>query len=312
MESIYKVCCGLDIHKKVIAGCILAGKRRVQASFGTTTAELFRLLDWIQSFSCEAVAMESTGVYWKPIYNILEFSKIKTLVVNARHMKAIPGRKTDIKDAAWIADLLKHGLLKASYIPTREQRELREIIRFRRALVEERVAEMNRVQKTLEGANIKLTCVVSDLFGVTGRKILEEIIKGEKDPVKLSRNAKGSLVKKQGELADSLRGVVGPHQQVMLKYQLRHIDELSAMISEVESEIDERMSSVQREIELLDTIPGIGKRTAQLIIAEIGTDMTRFPTAAHLASWAGLCPGNNESAGKRKNGKCEKGNKNTS
>jgi transposase len=220
--------------------------------------------------------MESTGVYWKPVYNILESAGLTVLVVNAQHMKAIPGRKTDIKDAEWIADLLRHGLLRASYIPAREQRELRELIRYRRTLVGERASEMSRVQKTLEGANIKLGNVVTDLFGVTGRGILELMINGQNDPEILSQCAKGSLIRKKALLQDAVKGSVGAHQRFMLKMELMHYNALGQMIEESEREIDRRMKADWALVELLDTIPGIGKQTAQLVLAEIGSDMSRF------------------------------------
>jgi transposase len=252
--------------------------------------------------------MESTGVYWKPVYNLLELEEIPTLVVNAQHMKAVPGRKTDVKDAEWIARLLRHGLLQGSYIPSRDQRELRELIRYRRSLIEERSRQINRLQKVLEGANIKLASIATDMMGASSRAMIEALIAGEEDPEQLARLAKGSLKRKHEELRKALHGLLGKHQKVLLRTQLKHIDFLDEQIQELNKEIRERMLPFKGALELLDTIPGVGQRVAEQIIAEIGIDMTRFPTSAHLCSWAGIAPGNNESAGKKKSGRTRKGN----
>ena len=309
MKVVYKTCCGLDVHKKIIAACILNGDKKELKSFGTMTDDILELVEWIKEHQCEAVAMESTGVYWKPIYNLLELDGIKTLVVNAKHMKAVPGRKTDIKDAEWIADLLKHGLLKASYIPSRDQRELRELVRYRKSIIEERSREITRIQKILEGANIKLSSVVTDVMCVSGRRMLEAIINGSTDPKFLASLALGKLRDKTASLEKSLKGLIAEHQKMILSAQLKHIDFLSNEIEVLSSEIENRLKGQSQEIELLDGIPGIGVRTAENIIAEMGSDMSRFPTANHLASWAGLCPGNNESAGKKKSTRTREGDK---
>ncbi|WP_139365233.1 IS110 family RNA-guided transposase, partial [Litchfieldia alkalitelluris] len=246
-------------------------------------------------------AMESTGVYWKPIYNLLELEpSLQTYVVNAQHIKQVPGRKTDVKDAEWIADLLKHGLLKPSFIPDREQRELRELVRYRRSLIDERAREANRIQKVLEGANIKLSSVATDILGVSGRLMLRQLIKGETNPSLLAELAKKQLRKKMDLLERSLKGLIGPHQKFLLKGQLDHIEYLEKQIEMLDLEIKERLKEYKDEIELLDSIPGIAIQTAQHIIAEIGPDLSRFPSAAHLAAWAGMAPGQNESAGKKK------------
>ena len=255
------------------------------------------------------VAMESTGVYWKPVYNLLEAEPIEVLVVNAQHIKAVPGRKTDVKDAEWIADLLRHGLLKGSYIPHRAQRELRELVRYRRSLIEERARELNRIQKVLEGANIKLSSVVSDINGMSARLIIRALIEGKNDPAALAQLAKGRLKQKTEELRRALKGVIGPHQRMMLAEQWRHVEYLDEAIARLDREIEERTSPFHEALELIDTIPGVGRQSAEQIVAEIGTDMSRFPTAAHLASWAGMAPGNHESAGKRLSGRTRKGNK---
>jgi transposase len=309
MDVIYKRCCGLDIHKKSITACIITPNDREIRTFTTMTEEILSLVDWIKEKRCTHVAMESTGVYWKPIYNVLEAEEIKVLVVNAKHIKTVPGRKTDVKDAEWIAELLQHGLLTGSYIPDRKQRELRELVRYRRSLIDERAREINRIQKVLEGANIKLSAVVSNINGKSSRLMLKGLIKGDYNPEDLAKLAMGRMKSKKKELTQALQGFMGHHQRMMLTTQLQHIDFLDEQISKLDAEVRERMRPFDREIDLLDTIPGVNRRAAEQILAEIGTDMSRFPSAKHLTSWAGMAPGNNESAGKRKSGKTTKGNK---
>jgi transposase len=308
VDVIYQRCCGLDVHKKSITACVITPEGKELKTFGTMTDDLVALVQWLKSKGCTHVAMESTGVYWKPIYNLLEMEEITTLVVNAQHFKAVPGRKTDLKDAEWLADLLRHGLLKGSYIPDREQRELRELVRYRKSLVNERAREVNRLQKVLEGANIKLSSVASDVLGVSGRSMIEAIIHGINDPKFLVGLARGRMKSKKEQLEKALTGLIGPHQRMLLAVQLEHIDFLDQQIALLDQEIEERMRPFEEALALLDTIPGVGRRAAEQILAEIGLDMERFPTAAHLASWAGMCPGNNESAGKRKSGRTRKGN----
>jgi transposase len=244
--------------------------------------------------------MESTGVYWKPVYNLLEGLDLTLLVVNAQHIKAVPGRKTDVKDAEWIADLLRHGLLRGSYIPDRPQRELRELVRHRRTLIQQRSQVVNRMEKLLEGANLKLSSVVSDLTGVSGRAMLEALAAGTEDPTLLAELARGSLRQRRGELRTALRGLIGDHQRLLLQSLLRHIGFLEAEITMLDEEVARRMAPFEAMVEQLDTIPGIGRRIAEEVLAEIGTDMSRFPSSAHLASWARVCPGQRESAGKQK------------
>ena len=309
MDVIHAHVCGLDVHKKNVVACIITPDHKEIRTFSTMTEDLLALIDWIKSHGVTHVAMESTGSYWKPVYNLLEMEQIQTLVVNARHIKHVPGRKTDVKDAEWIAGLLRHGLLTGSYIPSRPQRELRELVRYRRSLIEERAREVQRIQKVLEGANIKLSSVASDVLGKSGRLMIEAMIEGQTDAVALSELAQRRLKNKKAELQKALHGLIGPHQRLMLKTQLRHIDELDKLIEQLDAEIKERMTPFEDDLERLDTIPGIARRTAEQILAEIGTNMDPFPTAAHLCSWAGLAPGNNESAGKRKSGKTTKGNK---
>lgn len=307
MQVVYQRCCGLDVHKRSLTACVITPAGRSTRSFGTMTAALLALADWLEEEQVTQVAMEATGVYWKPVYNLLESHELTLLVVNAQHIKAVPGRKTDVQDAEWIADLLRHGLLRGSYIPGREQRELRELVRYRKALVRERSAEANRLQKTLEGANIKLASVASDVLGKSGRAMLEALVAGTTDPEVLAALAKGRLRGKQAQLEQALRGLMGPHQRLLLAAQLRHVDFLDQQIAQLSQEVETRMRPFESAPDRLQTIPGVGRRTAEVIMTEIGDDMDRFPSAGHLASWAGMCPGNHESAGKRKSGKTRKG-----
>ena len=315
MERVYDKCCGIDVHKKIIVACFKKGNEQEVRNFGATTRELLELADWLKEGGCEMVAMESTASYWKPLYNIFESSELNAIVVNSRHMKAVPGRKTDAKDAEWIADLLQHGLLKASYIPDRAQRELRELVRYRKSLVGERNRELNRLQKMLEGANIKISGTITDINGKSARNILEYILSGKQiDSVEydilykkkvISHNLKAT----KEQIIDDLNGVMSDVQRKMIRILLAHLDELNAHIKELDDDIDNSMKPDEKKaVTLLQDIPGIADTSAKGIISVIGTDMERFPTNAHIASWAGLCPGNNESAQKRKSGKTRKGN----
>jgi transposase len=311
MDVVYERCCGIDVHKKSLVACLLtpgAGSRPAKEvrTFGTMTADLLALLDWLLERGCTQVAMESTGVLWKPLYNLLE-GVLEVWVVNAQHIKQVPGRKTDVKDAEWIAELLRHGLLRPSFIPDRPQRELRELTRYRTSLRQERAAEVNRLQKTLEGANIKLAGVATDILGKSGREMLEALVAGETDAVALAQLARGRLRDKLPQLERALAGQFGPHQRFLVAQQLAHIDGLEAIVARVDAEIAERVRPFEEAVEQLDTITGIGRRTAEVLVAEVGTDLRRFPSAGHLCSWAGLCPGNRESAGKRLSGKTRKG-----
>jgi transposase len=311
MNVIYERCCGLDVHKSSVVACLLLSHPqgepvRAIRTFGTMTGDLLALADWLAEMGCTHVAMESTGVYWKPIWNLLE-DAFDLLLVNPRDSKAVPGRKTDVSDAEWIADLLRHGLLRGSYVPDRPQRELRELTRYRLSLVRERTAEANRLQKTLEGANIKLASVATDILGKSGRDILQALVAGAEDTAALAQLAQGRLREKIPELEQALAGRVDAHHRFMLTEHLAHIDFLETAIARVSAEIADRLRPVTETVERLDTIPGIGQYLAEALIAEIGTDMSRFPTAAHLASWAGMCPGNHESAGKRRSGRTRKG-----
>lgn len=311
MQILYGHCCGLDIHKKVIVACLVTTDPSGQVSktvqsFGTMTADLLALSDWLAAAACTHVAMESTGVYWKPVYNLLE-DRFTLLLANARHIKAVPGRKTDVRDCEWIADLLRHGLLQPSFVPGRSQRELRELTRYRTSLVQERTREANRLQKTLEGANLKLGDVASDVLGVSGRAMLTALVAGTTDAAVLADLAVGKLRGKLAALQQALEGRMAAHQRFLLAEQLQRIESLEASIARLSSETASRLAPLEAAIVRLDGIPGVGRRTAETIIAEIGSDMSQFPTAAHLASWAGMCPGNHQSAGKRGSGKTRKG-----
>jgi transposase len=291
MDVVHSHVCGLDVHKKTVVACILTPNEKEIRTFSTMTDDLLQMVDWIKSKGCTHAAMESTGSYWKPVYNLLETEDIQTLVVNAQHIKHVPGRKTDVKDAEWIASLLRHGLLRGSFIPPRDQRELRELIRYRRSLIDERAREVNRIQKVLEGANIKLSSVASDILGKSSRSMLEALIAGNVDPETLSELALRRLKNKKQDLQRALKGLIGPHQRLMLQTQLRHIDELDALIEQLDAEIKRRMLPFEEDLERLDTIPGVARRIAEQIVAETGIDMSRYPSAAHLCSWAGLALG---------------------
>jgi transposase len=311
MEVVHPRCCGIDVHKQLVVACLLCSTAEGTPSkevrtFGTMTVDLLRLLDWLVVAGCTHVAMESTGVYWKPLYNLMEGS-LDVLVVNARHMKNVPGRKTDMRDAEWIADLLRHGLLQPSFIPDRSQRELRELTRYRTTLVRERAAEVNRLQKVLEGANIKLASVVTEITGASGHDILVALVAGHTQATELAQLARGRLREKIPALEQALAGQFQAHQRFLVAQQLVHIDFLDGLSERVSAEIAERMRPFEEAVALLDTIPGIGRRGAEIVVAEVGVDLRRFPTAAHLAAWAGLAPGNNESAGKRRAAATRKG-----
>ncbi|WP_018130353.1 IS110 family RNA-guided transposase [Effusibacillus pohliae] len=309
MDVLYSHCCGLDVHKKNVVACALTPEGKEIRTFSTMTRNLHELRDWILSKGCTHVAMESTGVLWKPVYNVLEPENLEIMVVNAKNIKNVPGRKSDVKDAEWIAGLLRHGLLTGSFIPKREQRENRELGRYRQSLIEERTRAINRVQKVLEGGNIKLSSVASNVLGKSSRAMLEAIIHGENDLDTLTDLAHGNMKASPEELKQALTGVIGSHQLLMLESLLRHIDFLNEEIEKLDKEIGERLRPFELELELLDTIPGVGRRTAELIVIECGTDMGQFPSAAHFVSWAGFAPGQNESAGKKKPAKTRKGNK---
>jgi transposase len=311
MEVIHPCCCGLDVHAKTVVACLIKHGKKQTRTFSTMTDDLLVLSDWLVSEGCTHVAIESTGVYWRPVFNILE-GVLEVILVNARHVKGLPGRKTDVKDCEWLADLLRHGLLKASFIPPAHIRELRELVRYRQSLVKEQTALANRIQKLIESGNIKLGQVVSDVLGVSGRAMLRALAAGETSAGEMARLARPNLKVKPPELHRSLEGRLTPTQRWVLGELLGRYQELEAALDRVNGQIREEVAAspdpfVAEAVQLLDTIPGVGERVAETIVAEIGVDMSRFPTAGHLASWAGMCPGNNESAGKRKSGKTNQG-----
>jgi transposase len=313
MEPIYTNCCGLDVHKKSIQACVrrIGKDGRIQQelrSFGTMTRNLRDLADWLFQEEVTHVAMESTGVYWKPIYNILE-GRFKILLVNARHIKHVPGRKTDVKDSQWIADLLQSGLLTGSYIPDRAQRELRDLTRHRTKLVDQRASVVNRVHKVLEDANIKLGAVATDIMGKSGKDMIRAIINGEKDSAEMADLARRQLRGKIPQLQLALEGHVTDHHRFMLSELMEQLDHLDEKIDRFSQRIEDISRPFAEAIQEVARLPGFEKRAAEVVIAEIGCDMSPFPTSDHLNSWAGICPGNNRSADKRKSGKTTKGSK---
>lgn len=313
MQVLYRRCCGLDIHKRSITACILNAdgspdKIVKKREFGTYTEALRKLRFWLYANKVTHVAMESSGVYWKPVFNVLE-GKVEILLVNPVHFKGVPGRKTDQIDAEWLAELLQCGLLRASFIPAREIRELRDYTRLRVQYRQERNRVQNRLEKVLEDANIKLGAVASDTLGLSGKRILRAIIQGDKDPAWMADYARGALRKKKPQLEQALRGIVTDHHRWLLKNYLDDIDHIDGKITAVEAEICRRLEPHQELLERLQQIPGVDEVTAWTLIAEIGLNMNQFQTPERLASWAGLCPGNNQSGGKRYSGRTRKGNR---
>jgi transposase len=311
MDILHTNCVGLDVHKKTVVATVIVTKERgkpfkATQTFGTMTSDLLALSDWLMKYGVTHAAMESTGEYWKPIFNILE-DNFEVWLVNAQHIKAVPGRKTDVKDSEWIAELMRHGLIRASFVPPKGQRELRELTRMRSTFVKERATLVNRLQKVLESANIKLASVASDVNGVSGRAILQALITGQSTPEEMAELAQGKLRRKRELLSRSLQGLVKPHHCFVLSELLLQIDGLDETIARFNEQIQEYCHPFEEAVVLLDTIPGVARHTAEVIVSEIGVDMSRFPNADHLASWAGVAPGNNESAGKRLSGKTTKG-----
>jgi transposase len=313
MDLIVACCAGLDVHKKTVVACVRrAGPDgrvdRAVRTDRTMTADLIALADWLDAEGVTHVAMESTGVYWKPVFHLLE-GRFEVLLVNAHRIKNVPGRKTDVKDAEWIAQLLQHGLLEASFIPPPPIRELRDLTRQRAEPVRERAGVANRIQEVLEDANIKLASVATDVLGASGRAMLAAIVGGVDDPATRAGLAKGSLRRKAPELAAALRGLVTDHHRFLLRALLRQVEQLEGLIAEYTARIEQVAVPFAEAAGRIEAIPGVGARAAEAIVAEIGTDMATFPTAGHLASWAGLCPGNDQSAGKRRSGKTTKGSR---
>jgi len=312
MEVLHRVIAGLDVHAKQVVACLRVqiGQRcrRTLRQFPTTTPGLLELHAWLIEQGCPIVLIESTGVYWRPVFNILEGS-IEVILANAHHVKTLPGRKTDLRDAEWLADLGAHGLVRSSFIPPAPIRELRELTRYRKALIQARSSEMNRVQKVLESANIKLGTVVSDVFGASGRAMLRALVAGERDADRLAALAKGSLRTKLDQLIPALTGRFSDAHGFLLRQLLDHVEYLDRQIATVSAEVARLCGPFEEPLALLETIPGVGRATAEVLLAETEGDMRHFPTAHHLASWVGICPGNNESAGKRRTGRTRKGNR---
>ncbi len=313
METIIRRCAGLDVHKASVVACVRVvddnGELQSRTeSFGTTTSDLLRLNDWLTSFAITVVGMESTGVYWKPVYALLE-TEFECWLLNAQHLRNVPGRKTDVADAAWIAQLVAHGLVRSSFVPPKEIRELRELTRYRKTVIQERSREAQRLHKTLEGAGIKLSSVASDILGVSGRAMLQALIDGTHDPDILAELACGRLRKKLPALRKALLGWFSPTHRILVGELLAHLEYLDESIERLSADIAQMIAPFAQAIDLLDTIPGVNRRSAEVLIAEIGVDMRQFTSSAHLASWAGMCPGNNESAGKHFSGKARKGSK---
>lgn len=321
MKIFYKCCCGIDVHRSTLKANLrrtgVKGKKDLDEvrEFGTMTHELLELADWLKEAGCTHIGVESTGVFWKPLFNILACD-FDIILVNAKHYRGIPGHKTDAKDSRWLGNLLQHGLLKASFIPPQHIRDLRDLTRQRRKLIQEKSSVVNRIHKILQDANIKLSSVISDIMGISGREILRMLIHGETDSAKMSECARGRMKTKKKELSYALEGGVTQHHRFMLTQHLKQIEFLEELIMEFNHRIDNHLhgQNVKGEdssdlVKLLETIPGVERRSAEEIIAEIGTNMNQFPNEGHLSSWAGVCPGNNETGGKRKSGKTTKGSR---
>jgi len=313
MDTVFRCCAGLDVHQATVVACVrradAAGRaRREVRTFRTMTADLLALADWLAGAGVTHVAMESTGVYWKPVFHVLE-GRFEVLLVNAHHIKQVPGRKTDVKDCEWIAQLLQHGLLKPSFVPPRPIRDLRDLTRQRAQLIHERVAVANRIQKVLEDANVKLASVATDVLGASGRAMLLAMIAGETDPERLADLAKKRLRAKLPELRRALTGRVTDHHRFLLRVHLDHLQHLEGLVARLGERIEAALAPHAEAVRRLATIPGMSARTAEVLLAEVGPDVGPFPTAGHLASWAGMCPGNDESAGKRRTGRTTRGSR---
>lgn len=311
MEVLHAHCAGLDVHKDSVVACARhmvdgAVKREVR-SFKTTTKELMALSEWLSVEGCMHIVMEATGIYWKPVWHILSDSEFELVLANPAHVKNVPGRKTDVNDATWLAELMAHGLVRASFVPDEPTQEMRNLLRTRKQFMRERSSHVQRIQKTLEDANIKLDSVISDVLGLSGRRMIEALIAGETDPAALAALAHRRIKASPAELEAALRGRVTDHHRFMLRLLLQHIDAIDAAITEIDQEVDGKIEPFRTAIQIVSTIPGVHELSAAVIVAEIGIDMARFPTEAHLISWSGLCPKNDESAGKRRSTRMRKG-----
>jgi transposase len=311
MEVLHLHCAGLDVHKDTVVACVrhtVKGKvEREVRSFKTTTQDLMTLSEWLSAEGCTHVVMEATGIYWKPVWHILSDGEFELVLANAAHVKNVPGRKTDVNDATWLADLLAHGLVRSSFVPDEQTQEMRSLLRTRKQFVREHSSHVQRLQKTLEDANIKLDSVITDIVGLTGRRMIEAIIAGETKPQALAALADRKIKATPSELEAALRGRVTAHHRFMLRLHLDHMTALDEAIARIDKEIEAHLEPFRAAVELLSTIPGISQLSAEVIVAEIGLDMSRFPTQGHLISWAGLCPKNDESAGKRRSTRMRKG-----
>jgi len=313
MDTLIERCAGLDVHKETVVACVRVptrggGREQCVQTFGTTTAQLLALRDWLVAHGVTRVGMESTGVYWKPVYYMLE-DAVECWLLNARHLRNVPGRKTDVADAAWICQLVEHGLVRPSFVPPKPIRELRNLTRYRKAQIEERTREAQRLDKVLQDAGIKLSSVASDVLGVSARAMLRALVAGTRDPELLAELARGTLRKKIPALREALHGRFGPHHALLVGTILAKLEFLDEALAQLSAEIEQVIAPFTAEAALLRTIPGVDRRTAEALIAEIGVDMTRFGAAGRLASWAGWCPGNHESAGRQGSGKTRKGSK---
>jgi transposase len=309
MEILHPRCAGLDVHKDTVVAavrCVSEPRHLEVRTFGTTTSQLLELGEWLSSHDCTHVAMEATGVYWKPVWHILE-GNFELVLANAQHIRNVPGRKTDVSDAAWIADLVAHGLVRGSFVPPAPVQELRDLTRTRKQLVREIAQHTLRLQKVLEDANLKVASVLSNILGLSGRSMIAALIAGETDPERLADLAQGLARKKKKELTEALRGRITPHHRGLLKLHMQLIDALEAALREVDSSVGKALEPIRVGARLLTTMPGVSDIVANVIVSEIGVDMSRFPSAAHLVSWAGLCPRNDESAGKRRSTRVRKG-----
>jgi len=311
MELLHPHCAGLDLHKETVVACIrhmADGKVTTDVkSFQTTTQQLMDLSDWLSSQGVTHIAMEATGVYWKPVWHILSDGEFELVLANAAHVKNVPGRKTDVNDATWLADLMAHGLIRASFVPDEPTQQMRDLLRTRKQFVRERSSHTQRIQKTLEDANIKLDSVITDIVGLSGRRMIEALIGGETDPEALAALAHGRIRATKAELEAALRGRVTAHHRFMLRIHLNHLDALNTTIADIDKEVDANVEPFRAAVEMLTTIPGVSSLAAEVMVSEIGIDMSRFKTEGHLISWAGLCPKNDESAGKRRSTRMKKG-----
>jgi transposase len=311
MELLHPHCAGLDLHKETVVACIrhmADGKVTTDVkSFQTTTPQLMDLSGWLSSQGVTHIAMEATGVYWKPVWHILSDGEFELVLANAAHVKNVPGRKTDVNDATWLADLMAHGLIRASFVPDEPTQQMRDLLRTRKQFVRERSSHTQRIQKTLEDANIKLDSVITDIVGLSGRRMIEALIGGETDPEALAALAHGRIRATKAELEAALRGRVTAHHRFMLRIHLNHLDALNTTIADIDKEVDANVEPFRIAVEMLATIPGVSSLAAEVMVSEIGIDMSRFKTEGHLISWAGLCPKNDESAGKRRSTRMKKG-----